>query len=184
LRPAPSHRRLSPLRCRRLMAERRLMRLRTADVAANVCIRDEQGAAVDPLQPVDPSRSRRSKYQITLHRSGNNTKTSRHWITSSARSNSDCGIVRPSALAVLRLMTSSNFVSSCLSPHAGIGLPRFSPTPETLYCLNLSPREIRYLAAMERASPVLLLERIVCRDYRRARSPFAQICSVSRPECC
>src|SRR2546425_1064139 len=34
----------------------------------------------------------------------------RHWITSSARKSSDCGIVRPSALAVLRLMTSSNFV--------------------------------------------------------------------------
>ena len=33
-----------------------------------------------------------------------------HSITRSARSNSDGGIVRPSALAVLRLMTSSNFV--------------------------------------------------------------------------
>src|SRR5437879_3148404 len=31
-----------------------------------------------------------------------------HWITSSARSSSDCGIVSRSALAVLRLMTSSN----------------------------------------------------------------------------
>ena len=29
----------------------RLMRLRTADVAANVCIRDERGAVVDPKQP-------------------------------------------------------------------------------------------------------------------------------------
>src|SRR3989442_9265804 len=34
----------------------------------------------------------------------------RHWITSSARKSSDCGIVSPSALAVLSLMTSSNFV--------------------------------------------------------------------------
>src|SRR5436853_2755736 len=33
-----------------------------------------------------------------------------HWVTSSARSNSDCGIVIPSALAVLRLITSSNLV--------------------------------------------------------------------------
>jgi hypothetical protein len=33
-----------------------------------------------------------------------------HWITSSARAYSDGGIVRPSALAVSRLMTSPNFV--------------------------------------------------------------------------
>src|SRR5262249_59949802 len=34
----------------------------------------------------------------------------RHSITSSARSRNDSGIVRPSALAVVRLMTRSNFV--------------------------------------------------------------------------
>src|SRR5437867_11563140 len=33
-----------------------------------------------------------------------------YWITSSARCSSDWGMVSPSALAVLRLMTSSNFV--------------------------------------------------------------------------
>src|SRR5205085_53138 len=33
-----------------------------------------------------------------------------HSITSSARCSSDCGTVRPSALAVFKLMTSSNFV--------------------------------------------------------------------------
>ena len=33
-----------------------------------------------------------------------------YWITSSARPSSDGGIVSPSALAVLRLMTSSNLV--------------------------------------------------------------------------
>jgi len=38
---------------RRLMADLRLMRLRTADVAANVCIRDERGAVVDPLLPLE-----------------------------------------------------------------------------------------------------------------------------------
>jgi len=31
--------------------------LRTADVAANVCIRDERGAVVDPEQPVELPRS-------------------------------------------------------------------------------------------------------------------------------
>src|SRR5438477_8988627 len=34
--------------------------------------------------------------------------TSHHWITSSARNSSDCGMVRPSAFAVFRLITSSN----------------------------------------------------------------------------
>ena len=33
-----------------------------------------------------------------------------HWITSFARSRSGCGMVRPIAFAVLRLMTSSNLV--------------------------------------------------------------------------
>jgi hypothetical protein len=33
---------------RLLLADLRLMRLRTADVAANVCIRDERGAVADP----------------------------------------------------------------------------------------------------------------------------------------
>src|SRR5205814_2049243 len=33
-----------------------------------------------------------------------------HSITSSARASNDCGTVRPSALAVLRLITNSNFV--------------------------------------------------------------------------
>src|SRR2546426_6200187 len=45
-----------------------------------------------------------------------------HWITSSARKSSDCGIVSPSALAVLRLMTSSNFVG-CSNGRS----PRFAP---------------------------------------------------------
>ena len=35
-----------------------------------------------------------------------------YWITSSARSKIDCGTVRPSALAVLRLTTISNFVGN------------------------------------------------------------------------
>src|SRR5262249_46223872 len=35
--------------------------------------------------------------------------TLHYWITSSARDRSDGGIARPSALAVLRLMTKSNF---------------------------------------------------------------------------
>jgi hypothetical protein len=45
-----------------------------------------------------------------------------HWITSSAVANSVSGIVRPSALAVLRLMTSSNLVGCWTGRSAG-----FSP---------------------------------------------------------
>src|SRR5262249_22602898 len=44
---------------------------------------------------------------------------SHHWITSSARSSSDGGIVRPSAFAVLRLMTNSNFVGCSTGRSAG-----------------------------------------------------------------
>ncbi len=43
-----------------------------------------------------------------------------HWMTWSARTSTDCGIVRPSAFAVLRLMTSSNFVGCSTGRSAGL----------------------------------------------------------------
>src|SRR5438874_6645912 len=43
-----------------------------------------------------------------------------HWMISSARSRSDWGIVSPSALAVLRLMTNSNFVGCSMGRSAGL----------------------------------------------------------------
>src|SRR5207302_6618783 len=42
-----------------------------------------------------------------------------HWMTSSARSRSDCGIVSPRALAVLRLITNSNFSGRSIGNSAG-----------------------------------------------------------------
>jgi hypothetical protein len=51
-----------------------------------------------------------------------------HWITSSARSSSDCGIVRPSALAVLRLITNSNFVACSTGRSAGLAPLRILST--------------------------------------------------------
>jgi len=42
-----------------------------------------------------------------------------HWMISSARTRTDWGIVTPSALAVLRLTTSSNFVGSSTGRSAG-----------------------------------------------------------------
>ena len=44
----------------------------------------------------------------------------RHWISSSARPSSDGGIVSPSALAVLRLITSSNFVGCSTGRSPGL----------------------------------------------------------------
>jgi hypothetical protein len=45
--------------------------------------------------------------------------TSLYWITSSALASNDGGIVRPRALAVLRLMTSSNLVGSSMGRSPG-----------------------------------------------------------------
>jgi len=50
-----------------------------------------------------------------------------HSITSSARSRIDCGTVRPSALAVLRLMTNSIFVICCTGRSAGFSPLRMRP---------------------------------------------------------
>ena len=51
-----------------------------------------------------------------------------HSITSSAVARSDCGTVRPSALAVLRLMTSSNLVGACTGRSAGFSPLRMRST--------------------------------------------------------
>ena len=52
----------------------------------------------------------------------------RHSITSSARASSDGGTSRPSALAVLRLITSSNFVGACTGRSAGFSPLRMRST--------------------------------------------------------
>jgi len=44
----------------------------------------------------------------------------RHWMTLSARPGNDCGIARPSALAVFRLIISSNFVGCSIGKSAGL----------------------------------------------------------------
>ena len=53
--------------------------------------------------------------------------TSDYWITSSARTKSEVGIVMLSALAVLRLMTSSNFVACKTGISAGLAPLRILP---------------------------------------------------------
>jgi len=51
-----------------------------------------------------------------------------HWITSSARWSTDCGIVNPRALAVLRLITSSNLVGCSTGRSAGLAPLRILST--------------------------------------------------------
>src|SRR5262249_11905153 len=51
-----------------------------------------------------------------------------HSITSSARASSDGGTSRPSAFAVLRLMTSSYFVGACTGRSAGFSPLRIRST--------------------------------------------------------
>jgi len=51
-----------------------------------------------------------------------------HSITSSARKRKDSGIVNPSAFAVLRLTTSSNFVGSSMGRSAGLAPLRILST--------------------------------------------------------
>src|SRR5262249_1477151 len=52
----------------------------------------------------------------------------RHWMISSARPSSDGGIVRPRALAVLRLMMNSNFVGCSTGRSAGFAPLRILST--------------------------------------------------------
>src|SRR5712691_3578279 len=61
-------------------------------------------------------------------------------ITSSARISRDCGIVIPRALAVLRLMTSSNFVGCSTGRSAGLAPLRMRSTyPAAFRASSLRP---------------------------------------------
>ena len=60
-------------------------------------------------------------------KTGKDSPPIHHRITSSARSSSNCGIVRPSAFAVLRLITSSNFVGCRTGRSAGFAPLRILP---------------------------------------------------------
>src|SRR6476646_7872390 len=57
-----------------------------------------------------------------------------HSITSSARASSEGGISRPSALAVLRLTTSSYLVGACTGRSAGFSPLRMPHPDRTLHC--------------------------------------------------
>src|SRR5262245_58450037 len=63
-----------------------------------------------------------------FHESGTSRSQRSHSMTWSARSSSDGGIVRPSALAVLRLITSANFVGCSTGRSAGLAPLRILST--------------------------------------------------------
>src|SRR6516165_4544941 len=63
-----------------------------------------------------------------------------HWITSSAVASSVSGMVRPRALAVLRLITNSNLVDCCTGRSAG-----FSPLYGALEVKHLFSRILHFL---------------------------------------
>ena len=80
---------------------------------------DIDTAAVDSLKVLDPNRPIREATRILLRRDWSlranrchmhRSKFHRYSITSSARASSDGGIVRPSAFAAFKLMTTSNLV--------------------------------------------------------------------------
>src|SRR5215472_13136080 len=81
--------------------------------------------ASQPLSPVVTQHSLPSgRYSLLgpgLHRQDRTSFAWRtHSITSSARARSEGGTVRPSAFAVLRLMTSSNFVGAWTGSSPGL----------------------------------------------------------------
>src|SRR6516165_4846871 len=67
-------------------------------------------------------RARRERPRCRAAEKRDEVATAAHSITSSAVASSDGGTVSPSALAVLRLITSSNLVGACTGRSAG-----FSP---------------------------------------------------------
>jgi hypothetical protein len=65
---------------------------------------------------------------------------SHHRTTSSARASSDCGIASPSAFAVLRLTTKSNFLGCSTGRSAGFAPFRILPTRRAV-CRHVSGRD-------------------------------------------
>src|SRR5262249_34500851 len=92
------------------------LRLRTGEVRGRN--RDEENR--DPgLTTVRLPLTGERRCEETTGQRADEGSPCRHWITSSARASSDGGIVRPSALAVLRLMARSNLADCCTGRSAG-----------------------------------------------------------------
>ena len=70
----------------------------------------------------------KSPSPVHFHRCAGERRAHDHSMTWSARSRMDCGIVRPNALAVLRLITSSNFDACSIGRSAGFAPLRILST--------------------------------------------------------
>jgi hypothetical protein len=75
---------------------------------------------VEHIESGSPPKSRHLADMPGQPLGANNKSEALHSITSSACTRTDGGIVRPSAFAVLRLMTSSNFVGWTTGKSAGL----------------------------------------------------------------
>ena len=80
--------------------------------------------AIDPKRKFGLRQSGRSNRsdgsRRNLHVSAEQVGLLDHWITSSARSNTYCGIVRRSAFAVFMLITIANLVGCSIGRSAGV----------------------------------------------------------------
>jgi hypothetical protein len=87
-------------------------------------IRQRAGELIQEADPCDPVLLRpggeRRGEHTDCHRDEEASPV-HYWITSSARSSSDAGIVRPRAFAVFRLITRSYFVGCSTGRSVGLG---------------------------------------------------------------
>ena len=96
--------------------------------------RDDHTAAVALARPVQGHSPRSAGARSASLDARNRSRspcdkmTVAHWITSSAPASSEGGTSRPSALAVLRLITNSNFVGACTGRSAGFSPLRMRST--------------------------------------------------------
>src|SRR5438132_13586632 len=88
----------------------------------DACLRIALGNLKEHTDPPHPLPLLRARRERPCHRAAEQRDelASLHSITSSASASSLSGIWRPSALAVFRLMASSNFVGCCTGRSAGL----------------------------------------------------------------
>jgi hypothetical protein len=94
-------------------------------------------------------------------------------MSSSARTKSDCGIVRPSAFAVLRLITKSNFVGCCTGSSAGL-----APLRILVHVAGTTPQQVGVVGPIRHQPPgrhVILeqVDRWKASLYRQLRNSCA-----------
>jgi len=121
-------------------------------------------AARDVPTVLSISRRRNARRSISL------CSVFAHWMIASARTKSDCGMVRPSALAVFRLMTSSNRLQRLHSRRHFDGshkVGRFAVSPG----LAILPDD-----SQKRRFGSRIFSTIICIDAPRPRIDAKEVC--------